>query len=72
MRERNRPAGPDVYYFFEVYRDEAALEAHRAGPHYAISRQLRTRWMAHPGLRALIDTVFPAAAEHWETRRSSG
>ena len=23
---------PNVYYFFEVYRDEAALEAHRAAP----------------------------------------
>src|ERR1700687_6212546 len=27
---------PNVYYFFEVYRDEAALEAHRAAPHYAV------------------------------------
>src|SRR5271157_5128062 len=25
----------NVYYFYEVYRDEAALEAHRAAPHYA-------------------------------------
>jgi len=23
------------YYFYEVYRDEKALEAHRAAPHYA-------------------------------------
>ena len=29
---------PNVYYFFEVYRDEAALEAHRAAPHYAVWR----------------------------------
>ena len=28
----------NVYYFFEVYRDEAALEAHRAAPHYAVWR----------------------------------
>src|SRR5262249_21546956 len=25
---------PNHYYFYEVYRDEAALEAHRAAPHY--------------------------------------
>src|ERR1700676_3344078 len=28
----------NVYYFYEVYRDEAALEAHRAAPHYAVWR----------------------------------
>ena len=28
----------NVYYFFEVYRNEAALEAHRAAPHYAVWR----------------------------------
>src|SRR2546427_5936269 len=29
---------PNVYYFYEAYRDEAALEAHRAAPHYAVWR----------------------------------
>lgn len=29
-------ADPDHYYFYEVYRDEAALEAHRAAPHYQV------------------------------------
>ena len=29
---------PNVYYFCEVYRDEAAIEAHRAAPHYAVWR----------------------------------
>jgi len=28
----------NVYYFYEAYRDEAALEAHRAAPHYAVWR----------------------------------
>ncbi|MGC1412329.1 MAG: putative quinol monooxygenase [Acetobacteraceae bacterium] len=28
----------NVYYFFEVYRDEAALETHQAAPHYAVWR----------------------------------
>jgi autoinducer 2-degrading protein len=29
---------PNVYYFYEVYKDEAALEAHRTMPHYAVWR----------------------------------
>ena len=28
----------NVYYFYEVYKDEAALETHRAAPHYAVWR----------------------------------
>ena len=28
----------NVYYFYEVYEDEAALEKHRAAPHYAVWR----------------------------------
>jgi quinol monooxygenase YgiN len=29
-------ADENVYYFYEVYADEAALEAHRRTPHYAV------------------------------------
>src|SRR5262249_13938828 len=29
---------PNVYYFYEVYKDQAALEAHRTMPHYATWR----------------------------------
>src|SRR2546422_8817984 len=28
----------NVYYFFEVYTDQAALDAHRTMPHYAVWR----------------------------------
>ena len=28
----------NVYYFFEVYTNQAAVEAHRAMPHYAVWR----------------------------------
>jgi quinol monooxygenase YgiN len=44
----------NVYYFFEVYRDEAALEAHRAAPHYAVWRRLQTPSTAHPRRRVAI------------------
>lgn len=50
---------PDKYYFYEVYRDEAAFEAHRQTPHLA-------RWMAAaadclvaPAERIRCSTVFP-------------
>jgi quinol monooxygenase YgiN len=43
----------NVYYFFEVYRDEAALEAHRAAPHYG--RLARGR--GHAGRRAPGDAL---------------
>jgi autoinducer 2-degrading protein len=58
-------AEPNTYYFYEVYKNEAALEAHRAAPHYA-------KW------RAAIDTlegpseptrcipVFPSEPAYWE------
>ena len=34
----------NVYYFYEVYRDAAALEAHRAAPHYAVWRAAADTW----------------------------
>ena len=61
----------NVYYFFEVYRDEAALEAHRAAPHYAVWRAAADT-LDGPAQATRCDTVFPAAAEYWEKRRTPG
>src|SRR5438132_11321809 len=56
---------PNVYYFYEVYRDEAALEAHRAAPQYAVWRAAAdTRDGPAPGTRGT--TAFPAAAPQWQ------
>ncbi len=60
---------PNVYYFFEVYRDEAALEAHRAAPHYAVWRGASDT-LDGPAQATRCDPAFPATAEHWEKRRS--
>jgi quinol monooxygenase YgiN len=55
----------NVYYFYEVYKDEAALEAHRAAPHY-------TKWRAAidtlegPSEPTRCKTVFPADPTYWE------
>jgi (4S)-4-hydroxy-5-phosphonooxypentane-2,3-dione isomerase len=55
---------PDVYYFYEVYRDEAAIEAHRAAPHYAVWRAAADALDGAPQATR-CDTVFPAAPEYW-------
>jgi autoinducer 2-degrading protein len=56
---------PNVYYFYEVYRDEAALEAHRAAPHYEIWRAAADTLDGTPELKR-CSPVFPAAAQYWE------
>ena len=58
---------PDAYYFYEVYRDAAALEAHRGTPHFAVfSGALDALDGAPQVIRC--DPVFPAQAAYWEKR----
>jgi (4S)-4-hydroxy-5-phosphonooxypentane-2,3-dione isomerase len=54
----------NVYYFYEAYRDEAALEAHRAAPHYAVWRAAADT-LDGPPQATRCQTVFPAAADYW-------
>ena len=60
----------NVYYFFEVYRDEAALEAHRAAPHYAVWRAAADT-LDGPAEATRCTSVFPSLAEYWEKRGAS-
>jgi (4S)-4-hydroxy-5-phosphonooxypentane-2,3-dione isomerase len=60
----------NVYYFFEVYRDEAALEAHRAAPHYAVWRAAADTLDGSPQATS-CHPVFPASAGYWERKTSS-
>ena len=60
---------PNVYYFFEVYRDKAALEAYRAAPHYAVWRGAADT-LDGPAQATRCEPVCPAAAEDREKRRS--
>ena len=54
----------NVYYFYEVYDDQAALEKHRTMPHAAV-------WSAAadsldgPAEAVRCQTVFPAARAYW-------
>jgi quinol monooxygenase YgiN len=55
---------PNTYYFYEVYKDEAALEAHRAAPHYAVWRAAADT-LDGPAQATRVTPVFPAAQDYW-------
>ena len=42
-RAHRSPRDPDAFCFYEQYRDEAAFEAHRKGPHLTAFRERRER-----------------------------
>jgi len=54
----------NVYYFYEVYKDQAALEAHRAMPHYAVWRAAADS-LDGPTEATRCQTVFPAEWPYW-------
>ena len=54
----------NVYYFYEVYKDEAALEAHRAAPHYAVWKEAADT-LDGPTEPVRCTPVFPAARPYW-------
>ena len=57
-------ADEDVYYFYEVYEDEAAFAAHQRAPHYAAWRAVADT-LDGPVEIARLETVFPADAGYW-------
>jgi autoinducer 2-degrading protein len=57
----------NVYYFYEVYTDQAALEAHRTMPHYEVWRAAADT-LDGPPEATRCQTVFPAAEAYWAKR----
>jgi len=55
---------PNVYYFYEVYADEAAIQAHRAAPHYAVWKAVADT-LEGPAERVETRTVFPSDKGYW-------
>ena len=53
---------PDTFMFYEVYRDSAALEAHRQTPHYKRWQEHGVPLLAGPAVVSRAQTVFPADA----------
>jgi autoinducer 2-degrading protein len=54
----------NVYCFYEVYKDHAALEAHRKTPHYAVWRAAADT-LDGPIEAIRCRTVFPADRAYW-------
>ncbi len=53
-------ADPDHFYFYEVYRDEAAFQAHGQTPHYVRWRAASAEVLAEPTSGTRTTTLFPA------------
>jgi len=62
-------ADPNVLRLFEVYRDEAAVDAHVATPHFKRFDEATRDWQAKP-YEVLSTTVLYPLAESWSKRPS--
>ncbi|MYA50388.1 MAG: antibiotic biosynthesis monooxygenase [Chloroflexi bacterium] len=56
VRDQN---DPDRFFLFEVYKDEAALEAHRGMPHFLKYREATAGIYAEETVRHMCTNVFP-------------
>ena len=54
----------NIYYFYEVYKDQAALDAHRTMPHYQVWRSAADT-LDGPIEVTRCETVFPAERVYW-------
>jgi len=50
---------PNHFYFYEVYRDEAAFQAHGQAPHFARWRAAAAEVLAEPASVSRCTTLFP-------------
>ncbi len=51
---------PNKIHLYEVYKDEAALEAHRQAPHYTKWRETVSDWFDGDIGRAVATPVYPS------------
>ena len=54
----------NIYYFYEVYRDQAAVVEHRAAPHY-VGWKAAADTLDGPTERIECTSVFPADEAYW-------
>ena len=59
---------PNRIHLYEVYENEAALEAHRLAPHYTKWRSTVADWFDGEPLRVLTSTIFPSD-EGWKKQK---
>ena len=53
---------PNKIHLYEVYKDEAALEAHRQAPHYTKWRETVADWFDGDITRSVATPVYPSEA----------
>jgi quinol monooxygenase YgiN len=53
---------PNRFYFYEVYRDESALAAHRETPHFKFYAEKTRLWLAAAPERRFGKNLIPADA----------
>ena len=58
---------PNRIHLYEVYQDEAAVEAHRAAPHFLKWREECKDWFATENVRRLATPIYPPA-DKWKKR----
>ena len=62
----------NLYYFYEVYEDESALEAHRGAPHYDVWRQAAAVSLDGPAQVTRVVPIIPSDRAYWAKARASG
>jgi autoinducer 2-degrading protein len=62
------PEDVNTYYFYEVYENAAAVEAHRAMPHYATWKAAADT-LDGPVEISRLETVLPANSAYWAKRQ---
>ncbi|NUQ65608.1 MAG: antibiotic biosynthesis monooxygenase [Pirellulales bacterium] len=60
---------PDRFLLYEVYQDEAGMNAHKQTAHYAKWRDAVADWMAGPRQGVKYIALFPPSDEDWAMRR---
>ena len=51
---------PNRFYLYEVYKDEAALQAHRQTPHFKLYSGKTQAWLAVPPERRYGKNIIPS------------
>jgi (4S)-4-hydroxy-5-phosphonooxypentane-2,3-dione isomerase len=59
----------DRFVLYEVYRDEAGMQAHKETAHYAAWRDAVAPWMAEPRVGIKHAGLFPESEENWLARK---
>ena len=57
---------PNVYIFYEVYEDEAALDEHRKTPHFGVWSEAAKECLDGPAERTGCEVLFPKELSYWK------